>query len=74
MRNKWYFWLGIAMVAYDMLGHATALAARLTGGRGASLWNTYSGYIWPSLANSIAYDAYWTLFFGAALLFILRGR
>jgi hypothetical protein len=71
---RWYFWIGIAMIGYDMLGHATALTARLTGARGAFLWNTYAGYVWPRWADSVTYDAYWTLFFGTAILLILRGR
>jgi hypothetical protein len=62
------------MIGYDMLGHACALLARLTGTPGALLWNAYAGYIWPSLADSVAYDAYWTTFFATAIALILWGR
>ena len=68
------FWGGLAMIGYDMLGHACALLARLTGTPGALLWNAYAGYIWPSLADSVAYDAYWTTFFATAIALILWGR
>lgn len=68
------FWVGIALIAYDMLGHACCLLARLTGQAGAGLWNTYAGYVWPSLSNSVAYDAYWTTFFAVALGCLLWGR
>ena len=36
--RQWAFAVGIAMIAYDMAGHGCALLARLTGNRGASLW------------------------------------
>jgi hypothetical protein len=68
------FWIGIAMIGYDMLGHMTCLLARLTGRSGAELWNTYSTYIWPSLANSVAYDAYWGGFFAIAITLLMLGR
>lgn len=60
------------MIAYDMLGHACCLLARLFGNKGAILWNTYSKYIWPSLSNSIAYDSFWTCWFAVALIFIIQ--
>jgi len=73
-RHWWCFWVGIAMVSYDMLGHATSLAARLSGTTGAQLWHTSSTSIWPSLANSVAYDAYGTGFFAIALTLTILGR
>jgi hypothetical protein len=73
-RRASVFWIGIALIGYDMLGHLTCLVARLTGSTGAVIWNTYSPYIWPSLANSVAYDAFWTGFFALALVCLLLGR
>jgi hypothetical protein len=72
--RPWAFWLGITMIAYDLLGHACCLLARLTGPTGALLWNTYSRYVWPSLAQSVAYDAYWTTFFALAIVLLVLGR
>jgi hypothetical protein len=68
------FSLGISMITYDMLGHGCALLAHLTGTPGAILWNTYSRYIWPSLAEGIAYQAFWTAFFATAITLLLWGR
>ena len=73
-RRPWLFWLGIALVSYDMLGHLTSLVARLTGTPGAVLWNTSAGSLWPSLANSGASEAYWRGFFALAILCLILGR
>lgn len=62
------------MIGYDMVGHGCCLLARLTGNQGAYLWNTYAGYVWPSFANSVIYDAYWTAFFATAIALLLLGR
>jgi len=72
--KAWLFWCGIALIAYDMLGHGVCLLARLSGAGAAHLWNTYAGYIWPSLSNSVAYDAYWTGFFSLAITLLIMGR
>jgi len=71
---RWVFWVGISMIVYDMTGHGCALLARLTGTSGARLWNAYSRYIWPSLADSVMYEAYWTVFFALAITFLVWGR
>lgn len=68
------FWIGIAMISWDMLGHACCLLARLTGYAGATLWNNYSKLIWPSISNSIRYDSFWTLWFSVALILIVQGK
>lgn len=72
--RRWAFRGGIAMIAYDLAGHACALLAHLTGPYGAYLWNTYAGFVWPSLEAGLVYQAYWTLFFTLALTGILWGR
>jgi len=66
------FWIGIAMIIYDLLGHFLCLLARLC--NGARLWNNYSQYIFPSIHNSIAYDLFWTLWFVVALCLIIIGK
>lgn len=72
--RPWAFAAGLTMIAYDMAGHGCALLARLTGTRGAVLWNAYSQFVWPSLANSVTYDAFWTAFFALAMALLLWGR
>ena len=70
---KYIFWVGILMICYDMMGHLCCLVARITEPTGAKIWNTYSRFIWPSLANSKTYDAYWSLFFLISLTFLIIG-
>jgi hypothetical protein len=67
------FWIGIAMVAYDGLGHATCAVARLFGQRGAGLWNAYSRFIWPSIPNGLAWDIYWAAWHLIAIALIIVG-
>ena len=68
------FWIGIAMIAWDFMGHFCCLLARTTGNGGATLWNNYSKFIWPSMENSIEYEMFWSVWFAVALLFIIVGR
>jgi hypothetical protein len=65
---------GLAMVAWDGLGHGCGLLARLTGPTGAWLWNTYSRLIWPSIINSIVYDLFWFSWFSTAIGLIAWGH
>lgn len=60
------------MIAYDMLGHATAAVAQIAG-RG-DLWNKYSPLIWPVLMDDKIKDIYWALWFLTALSLIIVGH
>lgn len=64
------FIAGALMLGYDIAGHACCALARMTGTRGAELWNTYSTRIWPSISNSLHYDLHWTAWHTTALLFM----
>lgn len=66
------FWIGIAMIAFDMLGHGFATLARLTD-RG-DLWNKYAPLIWPVLSDGKTYDIYWTVWFATAIVLIVAGH
>lgn len=62
------FIAGALMLGYDIAGHACCALARMTGTRGAMLWNTYSQRIWPNISNSLHYDLHWTAWHTCALL------
>jgi hypothetical protein len=66
------FWIGIAMIAYDLLGHFTCLLARLT--NNAWIWNSYSRRIFPSLPTEVWYDGYWSCWFSIAIALIVIGH
>lgn len=66
------FWIGIAMVSYDMLGHAVAAICGALG-RG-DLWNKYSPLIWPVLIDDKIKDLYWALWFLTAFTLIVAGH
>lgn len=66
------FILGGAMIAWDAIGHAACLVARLWGPAGL-MWNSYSTYVWPRLADSVAYDAFWAAWFFTALALLIAG-
>lgn len=66
------FWIGIAMVAFDGLGHAVAALARIAD-RG-DLWNKYSPLIWPVLMDDKVRDIYWATWFATAIILIVVGH
>lgn len=66
------FSIGAAMVLYDLAGHACCAIAR-SNQSAAKLWNAHSTKVWPSIANGLAYDLYWTAFFSLALGLMVAG-
>jgi hypothetical protein len=66
-----FYFLGLLMITYDMMGHLLCGIARLCGKIGAHYWNTYSGFIWPSLHDSVTYDFFWASWFMVALAMII---
>jgi hypothetical protein len=71
---KLLFWIGIAMITYDFLGHFVVALARMNGGFVARLWNSYSKTVWPSISDNLTYDLFWSAWFAAALLCLIAGR
>ena len=70
---KVLFWIGIAMIGYDFLGHFLCAIARLNGELGAWLWNKYSRFIWVKIPDNLTYDLYWSVFFALAMFFLIVG-
>ncbi len=71
--RRFCFWLGVAMIAYDGIGHLLRILARIAA-LPSHLWNAYSKCIFPSFVSELQYDIFWSSYFGVAIfLLVLSG-
>ena len=71
--KKIMFWVGISMIAYDMLGHMLCATARKNSIMNG-LWNQYSRFIWPSWFDNFQYDLFWSTWFMLSIILIIVGK